>query len=360
MGLFSKPPPPPPAPESWIDEQTWDTIEAAWPFFAACTLGFFVATRWRPEMTIAFYGFLAFDLTTLAHVIAADDFKKASGFLNLTSDAFGSFTTLLGLVFSILLGQTYQYYFDRQGAIQDSAYREICAVSRLLELVRLLDPPQDARRKVLSLLRNYVKKLLESGLSHGARLVYTSDDTAMSPDAPPSPAPPSSAPASPEALDTFHSWDAELAGALKLLGDSRGTVSDSEVFVGPALIAAHTAVRDIDDARAVRVSNINADLPPAQWVTLNLLGGLLVVSFLLLDLEAPKLEATLFGAICASAFVFVLVIHDLGNPFEGNWSVTAAASEVQMLEKKIDLCWQETVGNQFGGKLMRKMTSRKG
>jgi hypothetical protein len=92
-------------------------------------------------VTIAFYGFLAFDLTTLAHVIAADDFKKASGFLNLTSDAFGSFTTLLGLVFSILLGQTYQYYFDRQGAIQDSAYREICAVSRLLELVRLPRAP---------------------------------------------------------------------------------------------------------------------------------------------------------------------------------------------------------------------------
>lgn len=225
--------------------------------------------------------------------------------------------------------------------------------------MRLLDPPQDARRKVLSLLRNYVKKLLESGLSHGARLVYTSDDTAMSPDAPPSPAPPSSAPASPEALDTFHSWDAELAGALKLLGDSRGTVSDSEVFVGPALIAAHTAVRDIDDARAVRVSNINADLPPAQWLTLNLLGGLLVVAFLLLDLQAPKLEATLFGAICAAACVFYLVIDDLGDPFEGNWSVTAAAAEVTTLEKKIDVCWREAVGAQFGPSFVRKMTSRK-
>ena len=77
-------------------------------------------------------------------------------------------------------------------------------------------------------------------------------------------------------------------------------------------------VRDLDDARAIRVSNINADLPHAQWLTLSdrrqgpanpgqwrlccaplkgprvlasaprtdLLGVLLLGSFLLLDLQA--------------------------------------------------------------------------
>ena len=95
-----------------------------------------------------------------------------------------------------------------------------------------------------------------------------------------------------------------------------------------SLTAAHAAVRDVDNARAVsctstpfhglrrplargvsqiassrlclvvactvcsqiRTSNINADLPGAQWLTLNLLGGLLMLSFLLLDLQVRWLK----------------------------------------------------------------------
>ena len=52
----------------------------------------------------------------------------------------------------------------------------------------------------------------------------------------------------------------------------------------------------------------------AQWVTLNMLGGLLLGSFLLLDIGAPKLEATLFGSLCATSVAFRLVIDDLSNP----------------------------------------------
>ena len=50
---------------------------------------------------------LGLSLQAALHLIAADEVKHATGFQNLTSDAFGSFNTLIGLVFSILLGQTY-------------------------------------------------------------------------------------------------------------------------------------------------------------------------------------------------------------------------------------------------------------
>ena len=145
---------------------------------------------------------------------------------------------------------------------------------------------------------------------------------------------------------------------LKLIGSApalSANVVATNLSISPAaattaLQAAHTAVRDIDDARAVRVSNINADLPYAQWLTLNLLGGLLMSSFLL-DLGAcapfflfslsvaccdaaahtrthtrapsasytgaPKLEATLFGLLAATSIIFYFVIEDLGDPFEG-------------------------------------------
>ena len=166
---------------------------------------------------------------------------------------------------------------------------------------------------------------------------------------------------------------------LKLIGSApalSANVVATNLSISPAaattaLQAAHTAVRDIDDARAVRVSNINADLPYAQWLTLNLLGGLLMSSFLLLDpacapfflflslsaaccsrhthalaltispsrfclyTGAPKLEATLFGLLAATSIIFYFVIEDLGDPFEGNWSVEPAAIEVASLQKKI-------------------------
>ena len=48
----------------------------------------------------------------------------------LSDEAFGAFTTLMGLVYSIILGQSYQYYFDRQGAIQDASFKEIANIHR--------------------------------------------------------------------------------------------------------------------------------------------------------------------------------------------------------------------------------------
>ena len=274
-----------PAINYWIDAEDMGTIYHVSPYLLTLTVIVAALSLRVVEFRIPLGGLVVFDVTALLHITFADEIKEATGFKNLSSDAFGSFTTLMGLVFSILLGQTYQYYFDRQGTIQDSAFREICALSRLLELVRLLDPPVDVRRSALNILKNYSKDLLNNGLKDGARLIA---DTPAAP------------PGSPSGGSGNEA--ADLHDVLKLIGSApalSANVVATNLSISPAaattaLQAAHTTVRDIDDARAVRVSNINADLPYAQWLTLNLLGGLLMSSFLLLDLGA-----------CAPFFLFL-------------------------------------------------------
>lgn len=76
-------------------------------------------------------------------------------------------------------------------------------------------------------------------------------------------------------------------------------------------------------------------------------GGLLLSSFLLLELHAPKLEALLFGALCATSTMFVYVIQDLADPFHGCWSVGPAEEAVADLHTQIDAAWQVSVGHNF-------------
>lgn len=308
------------------------------PTLSACVFVLGVLALWKGEWQGPFFGMVTFVFSVAAHLLVGDEIKDATGFKNLSSDAFGSFTTLMGLVFSILLGQTYQYYFDRQGAIQDASFREIGALSRLVELVLLLEPPIEVRRKALQILKSYALFIRSHGLSHEARLVHEHEELGSPPPSPERGAGSVTTTAAP----------VELHGVLKVLGASVVEQQAAhQITAAATLQAAHHALRDIDDARAVRVSNINADLPHAQWLTLNLLGLLLTSSFLLLDLQAPKLEACLFGAICATAQVFSYVIADLSDPFHGFWSVGAASSEVETLERKINSAWRGALGQSF-------------
>jgi hypothetical protein len=87
-------------------------------------------TEWKPLLS----GAITFLVAWSGHLLLAKPITQFAGLTNLEGDAFGPFTTLIGLVFSLQLGQTYSYYFDRQGAIQDAAFREVSGLQRLLEL----------------------------------------------------------------------------------------------------------------------------------------------------------------------------------------------------------------------------------
>ena len=78
-------------------------------------------------------------------------------------DAFGPLWTLSGLLFSVMLGQTYQYYFDRQGAIQDAAFEETLALWRLSQLVTTTINDLHARRSAYVLVKKYAEQLSATG-----------------------------------------------------------------------------------------------------------------------------------------------------------------------------------------------------
>jgi len=68
------------------------------------------------SLPVTFWGYLA------GSALLDRGFVQILGFSRESGDAFGPFVTLLGLIYSILLGQIYGYYFDRQGGIQDALY----------------------------------------------------------------------------------------------------------------------------------------------------------------------------------------------------------------------------------------------
>ena len=102
------------------------------------------------------------------------------------------------------------------------------------------------------------------------------------------------------------------------------------------LSAAQQCIEVVFEARGLRVSQINADLPPAQFLTLNVVGFLVLGSFLLLELKNDNLEAGLFGAVTGAVAIFHRVLRDLACPFNGQWSVAAAQSSGDDLLALID------------------------
>lgn len=372
--FWSTPPPPaPPPPPKFafaIDELPGILVGGIL-IFALLT----VASLYSSAYVMPRRAMLAGTLACWAHVRYAGAFKALTGLIDAPPDAFSAFTMIIGLVESILLGQTYAYYFERQGVIQDQAFREIGALARLVDLVLPLCSTATARRQALRLLHRYAHKLLHDGLSLRATLVTESSFSRAAAAAeagrPLAPHSPSTAAAKP-ARPGPNSWSS-LGKALSVVGDGEelhsvlrlldsppiearperpGAGSPPHVQAGlqyglnvqvqaqrfgAGLAAVHAVVRDIDNARAVRVSQIHADLPSAQWVSLNLLGALLLTSFLLLDLKHQMLEATLFGGLVAASALFYEVVTDLSNPFdfEEAWSVKPAALAVAALEEKI-------------------------
>ena len=244
-----------------------------------------------------------FALTYHAYGHLAAELKRALGLDGLGDlDAFGPLWTLSGLLFSVMLGQTYQYYFDRQGAIQDAAFEEALALWRLSQLVTRSVLDLHARRTAFLLIKKYAERLLENGLSDEAALVVEFD---LGRDEP------------------------------SQLGDIGGLADATDEPGASAVRALHNTIRDVHRCAAKRVSNINADLPALQWHTLGALATLLIASFLVLDLGHAKMEAAVFACVLASSNLFYLVLNDLSNPFHGSWSVSPASDAINKVVREM-------------------------
>ena len=308
------------------DDINYEHIFVAGPMVVTFLLGVVLLERilGENELKPLVYGGSTFLVAWALHLAYCAELRRILELGEISGDAFGTFTTLLGLIFSLQLGQTYSYYFDRQGAIQDAAFREISALQRLLELClsffewrSILGNKKKSTRLSVST-SSWVEQTEGPEHQHGRAmsiLKHLEEEVA------------SLAPGG-EGLLPDTSIVCQRRALKGLLQHLNALSADDNTENDPATIAALTAAQNsidvICEARAMRVSQINADLPPAQFLTLNVLGGLLLGSFLLSDLKNDQLEAALFGALAGAAALFKCCINDLANPFTGSWSVEPA------------------------------------
>ena len=77
---------------------------------------------------------LLFIITLITHKQLATPLKSYYGLQTIDGDGFGVMQAVVGLVFSVMIGQTYEYYFARQGRNSGrAAFEESVALWRLWE-----------------------------------------------------------------------------------------------------------------------------------------------------------------------------------------------------------------------------------
>ncbi|KAL3909200.1 MAG: hypothetical protein SGARI_002717 [Bacillariaceae sp.] len=221
--------------------------------------------------------------------------SRASG------DAFGPFATLLSLIYSIVLGQIYHYYFERQQMIQNCLYEEAAALQLLFHAVggspratsgeaksqANTNDNDPARCSMLALLKTYTQTFLRTAFSTKSSYKLRQDV--------------------PQKL-------VEMAS----IYDS--TSSPSSFPSSHCLVAAN-AIQAATSARALRIAHVNSDLPVVQKITERLLSYVILGGYVLVDLKAPILEALLFSVLAGCFTTIHGFLMDLSDPFSGQWTV---------------------------------------
>lgn len=250
---------------------------------------------------------LSFLVTVVAysvHLYLAPFVRHAAG-LGSGVDAFSPFMTLTALFHSLICCQMYQYYFDRNGAIQESVFREIATLQRFLDCCRMLckhAKPQDTQA------------MCDATYAYGEELLRSLDESATYGDV--------------KQLGSV----AELYSVVERLGVVLGQISPE---LQPAMAVhfekATDAIYDLTSTRSGRMSQMTAQLPTEHWWTLRVVVVLVVGSFLLVDLAHSHLEAVIFATVSGTSVLIDLVIADLADPFSGVWNVGPASEATRQL-----------------------------
>lgn len=237
----------------------------------------------------AFFGYLVASEGLDRAFVETLSINRRSG----AADAFGPFVTLLGLIYSIILGQIYSYYFDRQGTIQDCLFQEVSALHQLKEITVLGNEKCILGKESFEVLHRYGAQLQAAGFTAETELL------------------------DPTAVDLLR-----LVDTLDQTEARAGLVDSSAL----CRVAGDNMVR-ITEARAKRVSAIAGALPSIQGITQRVISVVILLGFVLVDLGAPKLEALLFAVICGCFFLINSFLDDLADPFSGTWSINSSAKE---------------------------------
>eukprot|EP00520_Triparma_pacifica_P015660 CAMPEP_0118640098 /NCGR_PEP_ID=MMETSP0785-20121206/4574_1 /TAXON_ID=91992 /ORGANISM="Bolidomonas pacifica, Strain CCMP 1866" /LENGTH=351 /DNA_ID=CAMNT_0006531467 /DNA_START=59 /DNA_END=1114 /DNA_ORIENTATION=+ len=194
-----------------------------------------------------------------------------------------NFLTVGGLLFSILVGQTYYFMYQQQEAVYYALFAEVTEAKSLLEQTALLTRGRPLYGKILKCIDSYIKNDLKMLRVSPTLLLSRRPD-----------------------LDPLESI---------MYYTSVGTPS-----------AVYDTVRTLRQARATRLGALQRKLPSAHMFLLWVLAGIELVSFPLLGAGTQTIggyniltvEGVLFGVM---TFGIVLTLRTIGELWEGKGGV---------------------------------------
>ncbi|MCP3982816.1 MAG: DUF4239 domain-containing protein [bacterium] len=202
-------------------------------------------------------------------------------------EGIGTFLTVIGIIYALILGFTFQQAYTRQTDLRSALRAEASSLWNLLLLGRAMGGSSE-RGEIDRNVRTYVEHVL---------------DVEFPPE---------------------HLEPAEAAPMLfEVLGVLHGLSADgvADEVDRVTLAAIHDELRAATRARSDRLAISTCPIPRIHWFQIELLSTLVMVGFLMLDLQAPLLEALLLSFTSSAITVLYMSLFDLDYPFAGLWRV---------------------------------------
>ncbi|MAE93472.1 MAG: hypothetical protein CL910_02300 [Deltaproteobacteria bacterium] len=213
-------------------------------------------------------------------------------------EGIGTFLTVIGIIYALILGFTFQQAFSRQIDLRSALRAEASSLWNLLLLGRAMGGAAQ-RGEIDRRVRAYVGYVLGAEFPPDER------------------EPVEAAPMLFEILGVLHGLSADG------VGDEVDRVT---------LAAIHDELRAATRARSDRLAISTRAIPRIHWFQIELLSTLVMIGFLLLDLQAPPLEALLLGLTASAITVLYMSLFDLDYPFAGLWRVEPKPLEALVRE----------------------------
>jgi hypothetical protein len=223
----------------------------------------------------------------LIYPYLADPLQNALGTAGArnVAEGVGSFLTVVGVIYALIIGFTFQQAFARQAELRQKLTAEASSLRNLLLLSGTMRVAA-AQEAVANHLRGYVAQLLDHE--------FPPRDTT-------------------DAAPTLY----HIVPVLNEVSSDGNADAVDRV----TLDAIHDELRAATRARSERVSIAARHIPRIHWFQIEMLSSLIMAGFLLLDLSAPVLEALLLGLTTGAILVLYLSLFDLDYPFDGLWRV---------------------------------------
>lgn len=222
---------------------------------------------------------------------------------SVTSDFVGNFLSVVGLLYSLLVGQTYGFVYSQQEALYYALYNEVTEAKSLLEQIALVSRGRAILYpRLLKDMSNYVRNDLCSLRKDPAVLL------------------------------SARPVDDPLESIMYLT--SVGVPGDI-----------YQTVKSLREARAVRLGALQRKVPPMHMILLYTLAAFIVFTFPLLSLSSTTflgIERILFGILVFSITITKRVMTELWRPAGGAYNVDAV---LQIMIKGLESELKERMSN---------------